>query len=54
MKSTICTFLIRFNSDGAYLRRSEWGRGRNDKERRRDALKTLEGIYGKENFTVVA
>lgn len=43
----IHTFTIQFH-DGARIRRSEWGRTR------RDALKTLWGIYGKENFLVIA
>jgi hypothetical protein len=44
---SIHTFEIRFH-DGAHLIRSEWGRTR------KQALKTLEGIYGKGNFVVIA
>jgi len=44
---SIYTFTIRFK-DGAYLRRTEWGKNR------RDALKTLESIYGKNSFLVIA
>lgn len=43
---SVHTFTIRF-ADGAQITRAEWGHNR------RDALRTLEGIYGKENFTVV-
>lgn len=42
------TFEIRFLSDGARRIRTEWGRTR------QQALKTLEGIYGKDTFVVVA
>ena len=42
------TFEIKFLSDGARRIRTEWGRTR------RQALKTLEGIYGAESFVVLA
>lgn len=42
----IFTFVIRFH-DGAHIQRSEWGRTR------KQALKTLESIYGAENFQIV-
>lgn len=45
---SIHTFIIRFISDGACVQRTEWGRTR------KQALKTLEGIYGKDTFVVVA
>lgn len=41
------TITIRFKTDGACITRTEWGR------RRRDAIRTLESIYGKENFDVL-
>ena len=44
---SIHTFTIQFH-DGARLTRCEWGKTR------RDALRTLWGIYGKESFKVVA
>lgn len=43
---SVHTIHIRFR-DGAHLVRSEWGKTR------RDAIKTLESIYGKENFIVL-
>ena len=42
----IHTFVIRFK-DGAHIQRSEWGRTR------KQALKTLESIYGADSFVVV-
>ena len=45
---SIHTFVIRFLSDGACVQRTEWGRTR------RQALKTLESIYGRDTFVVVA
>lgn len=47
MVMSIHTFTIRFLSDGAYRVRSEWGRTR------AQALRTIEGIYGKGTFVVV-
>lgn len=43
---SIHTFVIQFR-DGARIKRTEWGRTR------RQALKTLESIYGAGNFVVV-
>lgn len=42
----IYTITIQFIEDKHCITRTEWGR------RREDAIKTLEGIYGKENFKV--
>lgn len=44
---SIHTFVIQFR-DGARIKRAEWGRTR------KQALKTLESIYGVGNFVVVA
>lgn len=43
----IFTFVIRFK-DGAHIQRSEWGRTR------RQALKTLESVYGAGSFEVIS
>ena len=43
---SIHTFHIRFRNDGAHLIRTEWGKSR------KDALKTLYGIYG-DTFEVI-
>lgn len=43
----IYTITIQFISDRKCITRTEWGR------RREDAIRTLESIYGKENFEVV-
>lgn len=45
---SIHTFVIRFLSDGACIQRTEWGRTR------KQALKTLESIYGQGTFVVLA
>ncbi len=39
-------FTIRFKADGAFLRRTEWGKNR------QDAIKTLKSCYG-DTFVVV-
>lgn len=43
---SVHTFMIR-HINGEIFTRSEWGRNR------RDAIKTLESIYGKGNFEVL-
>lgn len=43
----IYTFRIRFR-DGAERQRTEWGRTR------KQALKTLESVYGADNFEVIS
>lgn len=45
--NSIFTVTIQFIEDKRCITRTEWGR------RRQDAIKTLEGIYGKENFIIV-
>lgn len=43
----VFTFEIKFLSDGAHLIRTEWGKTR------KQALRTIESIYGRETFVVV-